>query len=288
MITNLILGYSGRLGNQMYQFGLLNILSNRLNFDIKLPIENSIYYNGDLSKMELFSIFDLDISILSPIDTLMGCKSINIWELEYNDSVYNIEDNTNIQGNFQSYKYFYPHKKEMCKLYKFNRIIDNLSNKIVDHFKSNSKDLVGIHVRRDDYIQLDNFVGVDYYNTSLRKHFNDIDKYTFLVCSDDIDWCKANLKNIHTIDEFPCEHNWHINSSGCRHAIEMAVLSKCDHVIMANSTFSWWAGFLNNKGGKIIMPKKWYSDYYRLEYVKTKSLSPDGTEIFAYPNTIIV
>jgi hypothetical protein len=42
-------------------------------------------------------------------------------------------------------------------------------------------------------------------------------------------------------------------------AIHLALLARCDHLILANSSFSWWAAwFQAPRGGKVVAPKQWY------------------------------
>ena len=37
-------------------------------------------------------------------------------------------------------------------------------------------------------------------------------------------------------------------------------MTKCHNNIIANSSFSWWGAYLNNKNDKKFAPKKWFSD----------------------------
>lgn len=112
-------------------------------------------------------------------------------------------------------------------------------------------DMVSIHVRRGDYIKNSMYVDLsetDYYDRAMKLFPNDI----FLVFSDDIAWCKEHfglynpkVRYCELIDEVAA----------------MNLMASCKHNIVANSTFSWWAAWLNkNKDKKVIAPKSWFTD----------------------------
>lgn len=108
------------------------------------------------------------------------------------------------------------------------------------------KDYVGIHVRRGDYIDNPFYVDLtktDYYQKAMAM-FPDC---RFIVFSDDIAWCKANpiFKD--------CEF-----SEGKSEVEDMNSMAGCKGIIMANSSFSWWAAYLSD--AKVIAPKAWYTD----------------------------
>lgn len=106
-------------------------------------------------------------------------------------------------------------------------------------------DRVAIHVRRTDYLdqwRTQYVLPLSYYEQAMAQFPGE----KFRVFSDDIEWCQRqeifkNCEFSHSDDEIE----------------DMNMMSACKHNIIANSTFSWWAAFINPHGGRVIMPRKW-------------------------------
>ncbi len=122
---------------------------------------------------------------------------------------------------------------------------------------------VAVHVRRGDYLKASDFhldlFTTDYYQKAV-KEFPDA---KFLVfCRDrqdsDLDysdrkWCEIYLPAILGDFEFA--------PTTLDDTDDLNLMASCTGHIMANSTFSWWAAFLNpNKDKKIVCPNRWFTD----------------------------
>lgn len=120
-------------------------------------------------------------------------------------------------------------------------------------------DMVSIHVRRGDYINNSFYVNLcqtDYYDRAIALFPHD----KFLIFSDDIEWCKAHF----TGKQFEF-------SEGKTEVEDMNLMAACKHNIIANSSFSWWAAWLNfNLDKKVIVPLDWYSDGEERTYCPPK------------------
>ncbi len=133
------------------------------------------------------------------------------------------------------------------------------------------KSIVALHNRRGDNIPSKNkysdkelgvfhpdkgafhpLLSMDYINKA-RSYFNEA---VFLIFSDnnsDIHWCKENITGTH-----------HYYSEGHDDLTDLTLMKYCDHNIISNSTFSWWAAWLNENPYKIIVaPQKWFGDAYK-------------------------
>ena len=115
---------------------------------------------------------------------------------------------------------------------------------------------VSIHIRRGDYLkdkQRNNICNVEYYKLAIEKIKTYIEHPSFFVFSDDINWCKENFQN----EEF----NFIDWNTGNNSFIDMQLMSNCKHNIIANSSFSWWAAWLNINSNKIIIgPMYWFDN----------------------------
>lgn len=95
---------------------------------------------------------------------------------------------------------------------------------------------------------------IDYYKEAVGYVKKAVSNAMFYVFTDDYDWVSNNLNffSYKIID-------WNNGSS----YLDMYLMSRCKHNIIANSTFSWWGAFLNQNPDKIVVcPKKWYNDKY--------------------------
>jgi hypothetical protein len=121
---------------------------------------------------------------------------------------------------------------------------------------------VSIHVRRGDFLKLNRDISQkDYYPKALKMISEMINTPTFLVFSDDIEWVKNNLKI--------GERAIYISGMGFKDFEELAIMKHCKHNIIANSTFSYWAAYLNTNQNKIVIcPKRWKTDIIPEEWIK--------------------
>ncbi len=122
--------------------------------------------------------------------------------------------------------------------------------------------MVSLQIRRGDYVGNPFYLDITetgYYERAVSLFPND----SFLVfCHDnqdpeqdkaDKEWCRNFLDKI-----IPGRYVMNEPKSETEDLNKMA---SCRHNIIANSSFGWWAGFLNpNPDKKVIAPKEWFSD----------------------------
>ena len=214
-------GYFGWLGNQMFQYAAVASLAKEIGASFGFPKNTP----------NLFDVFNLTAE-KDPAPSMYLYKEEGF---HYHPLPETSEDVT-LFGYFQSEKYFSKHKDFIKKEFTFKKqLTDAPSGKI------------SLHVRRGDYLNLQEHhppCTMSYYN----KAMDLFPGGQFLVFSDDIDWCKRNFKGKNV--EF---------SMGESAEDDLQLMSKCDHHIMANSSFSWWGAWLgNNKDKRVVAPKQWF------------------------------
>jgi len=242
------IGHAGRLGNQMFQWAVLRALSVKYGLPIRIPVSKELH---------LIDAFNVPFEPLTSNNT----DYYNIIEsgFHYQPLLLTDDRSVNLQGYFQSFKYFSSIEDTIRQDLTFKPIFRERCSEYLSSIRKDGYQLVSIHVRRTDYIDKDHsfaYIPVDrgYCQTALSilKVKLNTDKLQVLYFSDDIEWCKKNLpQNEDTF--FP-------NRSDIE---DMCLMSMCDHNIIAGSTFSWWAAWLNtNKNKTVISPKHWFTPYF--------------------------
>lgn len=172
---------------------------------------------------------------------------------EYHSEVYDIAGNTYFDGLWSSIQYYEPIKAQLQTAFAHpapNEINKNYINEM------ESVESVGIHIRRGDYLQDPDFRGIcelDYYKRGIEEIEKDGKRHTFYIFSNDMKWCQENLCPLLDKHEYVMVKE----NVGGKSCWDMHLMTHCKDLIIANSSFSWWAAFLNNQGGRIIAPSKW-------------------------------
>ena len=269
-----IVWIKGGLGNQMFQYAFYKSLEKK-NENVKIDISSFKYYKKH-NGFELQKIFDInytescldEIKRLSRLDykpTTKILRKINLFKkteylekkpMEFDEDVFSqIDSDTYFIGYWQNEKYFKDVEDDIRKNYQFKSFLDEKNKKISESIvKENS---VSIHVRRGDYISEGLYTDIcnsSYYKKAINLIINKIEKPTFYVFSDDINWCIEEFTKYKDMYKFTFI-DWNVKEKSY---LDMQLMSLCGNNIIANSTFSWWAAWLNNKKNKIVVaPKEW-------------------------------
>lgn len=124
------------------------------------------------------------------------------------------------------------------------------------------RETVSVHVRRGDFLKLGRDISASgYYKRAAAVMEGRIASPVYLIFSDDIGWVRENMDMR--------GEKLYVSGTGLKDYEELAVMKHCRHNIIANSTFSYWAAYLNRNPDKhVICPKNWKSRIIPREWVK--------------------
>jgi len=267
---------TGGLGNQLFQIFTTMNYAIKYNHDFtflnsKQLGESDItvrytYWNNFLSYLSIFLTDNLD-----EYRVIYSVAPFHFCEIPSESFV--IEKYGLIEGYFQSYKYFIENYDKIYNIirideFKLNILFEN--HFPIEYFQK----CVTLHFRIGDYISKQDYhplLPIEYYINAL-KYILNRKKILFVLCfyekNDDIDPFIKILKNT-----FPNLFFDKINTD-IEDWKQMLLMSLCYFNVIANSTFSWWAAFLNKHSNKIICyPSLWFGP--QLQHHILDDLFPD-------------
>lgn len=245
----------GGLGNQMFQYaaGLDLALARKTQL-----VLDTTYLNDRFPRRQItYHRYDLDIFKIEPQFTLLSKVSRavpvpGLW-LGF-DLVGHLFDGS-LWGFYQSEKYFKDHEEAVRTAFRFRHALEGEAKKLQEEIKNTNA--VSIHVRRGDYTlpkykKIYGATDAAYYEKAIEYVSTRVESPQFFIFSDDIDWCKKNIKA-------PVGSVYVTRSSeGPKASFHLQLMSLCKHNIIANSTFSWWGAWLNaNPEKMIVAPRRW-------------------------------
>lgn len=278
-----IVEITGGLGNQMFQYAFGKYLSQKYPNDvIKYDLG---YYSAKnaIREYELNKAFGLEIQESTPseIRSIRGynpqdssakraifkllnspkkvCVITEDLDRSFDEKYISTNNDAYYSGYWQNEKYFDMLRNDILSSFSFE--IDDLSEEgrlIVDDIKNTNS--VSVHVRLEDYLNEDNFriygniCTTKYYENSLAYIKEKFPDCKFFLFSTEIE--KA-------LEMLPSEYDYvPVKYDGQNGYLDMYMMTKCKHNIIANSTFSWWGAWLNCCPEKVVVcPNRWFNNH---------------------------
>ncbi|MBB47718.1 MAG: hypothetical protein CMJ33_04075 [Phycisphaerae bacterium] len=264
----LIVRLSGGLGNQMFQFAFGSALvgDRRLSFDLA-DLDRSHTRSFSLGCFGLnldFSRFPLMAGAVTTVPGMWKwirafrhsvplANGRLIWDAmkgfdprwsEFTGSLYAV-------GYWQDERYFRSISDQIRNHFTFSRECTSETNDLL----SLSNGAVGVQVRRGDYTnamtsRVHPPQGVDFFTQSVKHITERHDVRRVIVSTDDTAWAREHLDLpgfdvVFRSNEAPV---WE----------DMMVLSRCDHVVISNSSFGWWSAWLGSEDRTVVCPSRWF------------------------------
>lgn len=257
----------GGLGNQMFRYAAGRSLAEKVGTGLVLDLSHFAGYKLRNFELDIFRIkaeIRQSSGILAKIGTITSKlksaqKKYREKHFHFDADFFDLPDGTYLRGDFQSEKYFFPVKDLIRRNFTFAGELNNDSKKYLALIR-NAKLPVSIHFRITDYLkseQKDQYHYVlpgEYYRQSIFLLSRRLLKPVYFIFSDDLNYVKMNYDlpvNAVFIDREVKTESWE----------DMRLMSLCRHHIIANSTFSWWAAWLNSYTKKVIIsPLRWFDN----------------------------
>lgn len=276
----IVVELKGGLGNQMFQYSCGRALSLSLNVPLGLdcsffsidpvgrkcelyhyPIEAEflslressrlIYKSGWRLRAKLNRFLGIHLPIYR--DTYFNEERSGI----YDPRVIGLPDGTCLGGYWQSEKYFSRYRKQLLSEFQLKSEINPVASEVGRKILS-VEGAVSLHFRRGDYVaspatkKIHDVCSMAYYERAVSEIVRRIGTANLFIFSDDPEWSRQNSCFDVPITIIP---------SGNKGFEDLYLMSLCDHHIIANSSFSWWGAWLNQKPNKLVIaPSDWFAD----------------------------
>lgn len=272
-----IVRLSGGLGNQMFQYATGRALADRLGAELLLDTRafgQALALNPYTRRTYALAPFRLRAKPATAADL----KAWPVWVVElglrlrfvrplfrrwhfesgisYDPSVPTLREPVCLIGYWQSERYFDDFADGIRADFMLRQPLAGANAGLLELARSDHS--VGVHVRRGDFVSLNDaaqvhgLCSVDYYRraiTLLRERWPEC---RFMVFSDDPQWARAELP----LDPSAV----FVTGNDANPEQDLALMSACTHHIIANSSFSWWAGWLGYSAGQVVIaPSPWYA-----------------------------
>jgi hypothetical protein len=251
--------FKGRLGNQMFQYVFYKYIKAENPGKLIFFSNPHHAYLATYFELEKFQSLTLESKIYSIlirfVPNILFFKNVFIHSFVYPRKVA-VKSFKVYNGYFQT-DWYVKQLKEKPEFKIKPQYIQAFEEEYGDVFRNEKT--IAVHIRRTDYLKYgkrDISLPIEYFKDRLAE-IQDIDTYKLFFVSDDIPFVKQT---------FTAKPNYIFSSND--EIIDFQIIQNANIAIISNSSFGWWAAYLNKKGGRIYAPKNWLAFRIGAEHPK--------------------
>ncbi len=265
----------GGLGNQMFQYAFGLYVAKKHGTELRLDLSS---YSGDpIQHGYLLDRFSITAARLDEVSARLRPrryqpKPLRPWLPDglrwgvlrrfkqrvfgFDPRMLNAPNDAYLVGYWQSEKFFQGICDQILAEFQIRVPVSAKTQQVIERMHAVSS--IGLHIRRGDYLtnpeaaKLYTQVPMEYYARCVDQWATSKKEVEVFVFSNDLSWCRKELRlpyRMHFID--------HVDSSAAYE--DMLMMSHCEAVAIANSTFSWWAAYLNQRSQRTVYaPSQWF------------------------------
>jgi Glycosyl transferase family 11 len=267
-----VVGLSGGLGNQMFQYAAGRSLSERMQVPLVLDLS---WFDGQNKRQFALSNFNIQASVRTSYSWMgsnvralvsrisrrwfpkkMGVTVFREPHFHFAKNFDLLKKPVFLEGYWQSELYFKDHRSIIAQEFSLRETMPvnalELLHEILDC------DSICVHVRRGDYLtdpiaaKIYESCTIQYYIDGVNEISKKLTNPRCFIFSDDPVWV-SNFLNFDLPMKFV-----DINGPDDAH-LDLALMAACKHFVIANSSLSWWGAWLgNDPSKKVIAPKRWF------------------------------
>jgi len=254
---------TGNLGNHMWQYSVCRTVAQKLGYEWGIDSSPTHDYYKGMNQMYFMNVcFGNKIEGIKNtfhekwINYNFNGENVNISFLD--PRVWEISDNTRMIGHngalgglYQSETYFKDIEKEVKSWFTIKQEFSEIyNNKLKELGFKLDDNLCVINFRGGEYRSIRKVLcRKEYWRDSITKMLEINPNMKFLIISDD-----PNCAKLFMPFDIPALH--------IDIGFDFYAVNQAKYLIISNSTFGWWAAWLNNNAKKILAPKYWAAHNY--------------------------
>lgn len=254
----------GGLGNQLFQYAAAKATAARLNAPLLLDTSR---FRSERERDFLLPRFHIDTPQAGRLRTAgfrsfrvlnrLGLRTVTFYKersLHHDDAFLRLNGHLYLSGYFQREEYFEPVADALRRELVLREEPDSM-RRLSERLRQGPS--VCLHVRRGDYFaraSTRSVFGVctpAYYRRCVTRLRERHEGLRFFVFSDDLAWAQQHVVDDPAAFELVDDHG----AQAPQH--DLVLLSRGRHLVLSNSSFSWWAGWLNDGAGDVLVPTRW-------------------------------